>query len=40
MEEPMCTFKLYETFKCICEELPKIKAPFDSIVKSVQELLM
>ena len=40
MEEPLCTFKLYETFKCICEELPKTKAPYDGIVRSVQELIM
>ena len=40
MEEPLCTFKLYETFKFICEELPKNKAPYDNIVNTLQELMM
>jgi len=40
MEEPLCTFKNYEVFKFICEEIPKNKTSQDNIVKSLQEIII
>lgn len=40
MEEPLCTFAKYEVFKCIGEDMPKQKAPWERVVKSIQEIMM
>jgi len=40
MEQPLCKFEKYDIFKCICEEIPKNKAPYDQIIKSLQEMIV
>ena len=35
MEEPLCKFDRYDIFKCICEEIPKTKPPFNNLIKSI-----
>ena len=40
MEQPLCKFDLYDIYKSICEEIPKTKAPYDPLVKTLQKLIV
>lgn len=40
MEEPLCTFEMYPLFKFLCDEMQTAKAPYDSIIKSLQEVMI
>ena len=40
MEEPLCTFEMYPLFKFLCDEMQTAKSPYDSIIKSLQEVMI